>query len=84
LANHLIHQIKSNIHIASKGTKCKSGIKAWREDMHLTDVYKVSKDLYGNNGKILKKGYDVIAHNSIRQSILSLRYNIKTVRCIKC
>jgi len=52
--------------------------------MHLTDVYKVSKDLYGNNGKILKKGYDVIAHNSIRQSILSLRYNIKTVRCIKC
>jgi hypothetical protein len=55
-----------------------------REDMHLTDVYIVSKDLYGNNGKILKKGYDVIAHNSIRQSILSLRYNIKTIRCIKC
>ena len=40
--------------------------------MHHTNVYIASMDLYGNNGKILKKGYDVIAHNTIRQSILSL------------
>ena len=52
--------------------------------MQLTAVYIVSMDPYGNSGMILKKkkGYDDIAH--IKQSVLGFRYNIKSVRCIKC